>query len=96
MARNDKWFKAMQTTFSACLFWCPFKSPPVSVDEQRPELRVLFVCTDLPSDNHVKCMVAFKTAYSAKNQARADSLSRNRELRVCQQQGATILFVRAK
>jgi len=41
-------------------------------------------------------MANFKTAYSAKNQAGADSLSRNRELWVCQQQGATILFVRAK
>lgn len=43
----------MQTTFSACLLRYPCKSPSVSVDEQRPELRVLFVCTDLPTDNYV-------------------------------------------
>jgi len=53
MARNDKWFKAIQTTFPACLLRCTCKSPSVSGDEQRPELRALFVCTDLPSDNYV-------------------------------------------
>ena len=50
----------MQTKFSACLFRCPCKSPLVSGDEQLPELRVLFVCTDLPSDNYVSVWPTLK------------------------------------
>lgn len=50
----------MQMTSSACLLSCPCKSPSVSGVEQRPELRVLFVCTDLPSDIYVSAWPPLK------------------------------------